>query len=62
MAIPFDKEQREKAKSKGLYLVQISVDGKHAKANGWAVTGTFTKDMADDLRRLYMKWNKAGKL
>jgi hypothetical protein len=62
MAIPVDKEQREKAKKEGLYLVQIYVDGKHAKAGGWGVTGAFTKDMADELRELYMKWAKADKL
>lgn len=62
MAIPFDKEQRAKAKAEGLYLVQISVDGKHADAGGWAVTGTFTKDMADELRELYMKWAREDKL
>jgi hypothetical protein len=62
MAIAVDKSQREKAKKEGLYLVQISVDGKYVKEGGWAITGAFTKDMADELRELYMKWAKAGKL
>jgi hypothetical protein len=62
MAIAPDKTQREKAKKEGLYIVQIAVEGKYAKATSWALTGVFPKDMEDELRALYMKWAKEGKL
>jgi hypothetical protein len=62
MAIAPDKEMRERAKREKLYIIQISVDGKYLKRGGWALTGPFPKEMADELHELYMKWAKEGKL
>lgn len=58
MALAIDKQDRETAHRDGLFLFQISIDGRHLK-QGFGKSessGACSKEMADRLRELIQGW------
>lgn len=71
MAIPYNKDMRERAKAEDKFLVQVSIDGRHLSDEAatryskkfmgqvrFQITGPMSFEQAFELWRWHTKWQK----